>query len=192
MEELTLRSPAYAVIAVAQPTTSPSAATHGPDNSASGSRSSEATSLQNRSTWPRGKPPADARLPEPEVRQFVEQRKATGTGGISWVDDDERGDLIGQCHSTEHIHVEIGVVGTEVSRQQHEDACVLRTPTEQAKRCVRASGHPITVQRELERHPHGAGDRFNTIRACCRADERQGLSVLLIEKGGLQQGLARQ
>ena len=51
----------------------------------------------------------------------MNQRKRLGHGGVLVIDDDEWCNLISNCKSTKHAFIEIGMVGTKISNQQHED-----------------------------------------------------------------------
>ena len=53
--------------------------------------------------------------------EFMNQRKRLGHGGVLVIDDDEWCNLISNCKSTKHAFIEIGMVGTKISNQQHED-----------------------------------------------------------------------
>ena len=57
--------------------------------------------------------PADSRLAEPQMCEFVEQREASRARRILRIDDDERSDLIRQRKASKDLHVQLGVVAPQ-------------------------------------------------------------------------------
>src|ERR1700731_2709343 len=102
--------------------------------------------------------PAYARRSQPNVAQFVEQRESPGSLCVLIVDDDERGNVIGERDASEHLHVDICVVAAEIADEQPKDAGLFRLLSQIAKAVRPTIGYlPASTLSnvELKRLPYG-------------------------------------
>ena len=107
------------------------------------------------------------------------------------IDDNEGSDLVRQRHAPEDLDFDVGVMAAQIPRQQHEDTRVLHAGAQQAECCAAALRRAESVDRQPQRFPQRGDDGRDSIAERHRADEREGLGVL-VQKGRLQQLLASQ
>lgn len=135
--------------------------------------------------------------------QLVHQGERPGGPRVAIVDNDEGGDVVGQCKATKSLQVDRGVIAAQVADEEDIDAHLLHPIAEQCERFgnralrpefIEVDGHGCTDGLDDARHPilHSAGsDEVDAFRFLLLLEHRtnQALARLNISNQGVEQSL---